>query len=73
MEEKERNEFQERIGVGEKQHRYGRHAGKAQTLPVKREDNGKIGGEITKHWDGRQDATVFAPQVTKRAKIGEPT
>jgi hypothetical protein len=69
--EDNRNEFQKRIGVGEKQVRYGVHAGKTQKLPVRREDNGKVGGEITKHWDGRQDATVFAPQVVKQSKVGE--
>ncbi len=73
MEEPELNEFQKRIGVGQKQQPFKLDSGPGskRTTPVKREDNGKVGGEITQHWDGRQDATVFAPQVTKKSKIGE--
>ena len=69
--EDNRNDFQRKIGVGEKQHRFGVHAGKTQTLPVKREDNGKVNGEIKQYWDGRQDATVFAPLTVKKSIIGE--
>ncbi len=54
-----RNEFQQHIGVGERQVRYGRYAGTARVEPVRREDDGRIGGRYTHHWDGRVDATVF--------------
>lgn len=54
-----RTDWQRRIGVGERQVGF-RHMGTARTEVVRREDNGKVGGEYTHHWDGRVDATVFA-------------
>lgn len=57
----ERNDFQKRIGVGERQHRFGRLAGQSRDLMVLDERTGEVGGKHTEHWDGRQDATVFAP------------
>lgn len=55
------NDFQRRIGVGERQNRYGRHAGTEKTTVVPREDNGKPAGKQVEHWSGRVDATAFAP------------
>lgn len=57
----DRNEFQRRIGVGERQHRYGRHVGTQKRTVLKREDDGKVAGVRTEHWSGRVDATAFAP------------
>ena len=56
----DRNEFQEKIGVGERQYLYGRHTGSSRDIIIKREDNGKIGGKQTEHWNGSVDCTVFA-------------
>lgn len=56
----DRNEFQKKIGVGERQYLYGRHAGSSRDIIIKREDNGKIGGKQTEHWNGSVDCTVFA-------------
>jgi hypothetical protein len=57
---KDKNEFQEKIGVGERQYIYGRHAGSTRDIIIKRDDNGKIGGKQTEHWNGSVDCTVFA-------------
>lgn len=56
-----RNDFQRRIGVGERQHRFGRHVGTAKTIVVPREDNGRPAGTQTEHWSGRVDAKAYAP------------
>lgn len=53
-----RTEWQKHIGVGERQVVYGRHAGTSRDIPVRREDNGKVGGKQTEHWDGSVDATA---------------
>lgn len=66
-----KSEWQEKVGVGERQNRYGKHAGSAQEVPVYREDNGKLGGKQVNHWDGRQDATIIAPTLVKDAVTGE--
>lgn len=55
-----REQWKRRMGVGEPQRRFGRHVGKPKAEVVHREDNGKIGGIQTYHWDGRVDAKVFA-------------
>ena len=69
-----RSEFQERIGVGERQHLFGRHAGTTRTRPVINDDGssrGQAGGTHTDHWDGRMDATVkpntLRAQVSRKA------
>lgn len=64
--EDHRNEFQKRIGVGERQYRYGRYVGKSKTTPVRRDDNGKVGGYQTEHWSGRVDAKVLADTIELR-------
>jgi hypothetical protein len=55
----EKNDFQKKIGVGESQYVYGRRAGSSRDIPVYREDNGKIGGKQTEHWNGSVDCTVY--------------
>lgn len=62
---KHRNEFQRRIGVGERQYRYGRYVGTSKDIQVRREDNGKLAGKQTEHWDGSVDATVY-PETARR-------
>lgn len=54
-----RSEWQRHIGVGERQVGSRLH-GTSLVVPVQREDNGKVGGQYTHHWDGRVDATVYA-------------
>lgn len=59
--EDERNEFQQRIGVGERQHLYGRHVGTIRHRPVVADDGplrGHVVGSQTDHWSGRVDATI---------------
>ena len=36
---------------------------RSRRVPVLHEENGRIGGMQIEHWDGRQDAVVFAPMV----------
>lgn len=67
----DRTEWQERIGVGEKQVNYGVHAGTSLEIPKYREDNGKLGGKQVEHWDGRVDATIIAPTIVKNLTTGE--
>ncbi len=60
------NEFQRRIGVGERQNCYGRHAGKTNTQPVVSDDGPLRGREVgsrTEHWSGRVDAQVKAASI----------
>lgn len=38
--------------------------------PVQNEETGKVAGFHTVHWDDRQDATVFAPEV--KLKVATP-
>lgn len=59
----DKSDWQQRIGVGERQVRYGVHAGTAKDIPVYREDNGRLGGKQTEHWDGHVDATIIAPTL----------
>lgn len=68
----DRNDFQKRIGVGERQYRYGRHVGTNKHIPVRNEDTGTLGGVQTEHWSGRVDATVFARRINRpRPKTSE--
>lgn len=60
---RDRSAWQTRIGVGERQVRYGVLAGTVKDIPVFREDNGQLGGKQTEHWDGRVDATIIAPTL----------
>lgn len=69
----EQNDFQKWIGSGEKQFVYGKHVGTAKDILIYREDNGKLGGKQTEHWDGHVDATVIAPHVKKNLTTGEVT
>jgi hypothetical protein len=38
-------------------------------VPVTDERDGGVAGFHTQHWDGRQDATVFAKAKTVNAKV----
>ena len=67
----EKNEFQKRIGVGERQYVYGRHANTSKEIEIRREDNGEIGGKQTEHWDGSVDCTVYAK--TKELVLNKKT
>lgn len=68
-----KTEWQKRIGVGERQNRYGRHAGTSKEILKYREDNGKLGGKQIEHWDGRVDANILAPMIVRNATTGEVT
>lgn len=54
-----RTNWQKRIGVGERQHVYGRVAGTDERIPVRREDNGRKAGEQINHWDGSVSAIAM--------------
>lgn len=54
----DRSDWQERMGVGERQYLFGRHAGGTNTKTITNELDGKPGGKTVEHWDGRQDAVV---------------
>lgn len=56
--DEDRETWQRRMGVGERQSRHHVVAGTQHVEPVRREDNGKVGGFYTHHWSGRTDATV---------------
>lgn len=64
-----RSAWQEKIGVGERQVRYGVHAGGSIDIPAYREDNGQLGGKHTEHWDGHVDATIIAPTLDLTGKF----
>lgn len=60
------NEFQRRIGVGERSRIGLKHQGGTKTTQVVREEGstrGSVAGTTTEHWDGRRDSTVLAPTV----------
>ena len=61
------------MGVGERQSRYGAHVDTVKTTYVKREDNGKLAGTQTEHWDDRVDANILAPTIIKNSRTGEVT
>lgn len=64
-----RNDFQQRIGVGERQYLYGRHVGTTKKTPVPHERDGKVGGYQIEHWSGRVDAEVKARTVKLKATV----
>src|SRR5688572_27287975 len=69
-----RTEFQKKIGVGERQYRFGKHSGTNNVKPVVIEEGsraGKVGGYQTEHWSGRVDATVLAPSITLKTQTQE--
>lgn len=64
-----RSDWQRRLGVGERQHLYGRHAGGTNTSAVIADDGPRRGtavGTTTEHWSGRVDATATAPVIHHR-------
>lgn len=65
-------EWQQRIGVGQRQHHYGRHVGTTNTTPVVSDDGPLQGlqvGEQTEHWSGRVDAKVTAATLSVNPNI----
>ena len=68
-----RNAFQERIGVGEPCYSFttakGRSPRKRAVIREEGDNRGKVGGFQTDHPDGRMDAQVFAPTVTRRGEV----
>ncbi len=60
-------QFRERIrSVG-----FGLRSGQSETRVVMSDDAPMIAGRVTEHWDGRQDATVFAQPVNLTAAAQE--
>jgi hypothetical protein len=60
------------VGVQTLQIKHG--ANPVQRVPVIADDGARAGQTVGKqdvHWDGRQDSTVFAPQVNVQAKTKE--
>lgn len=47
------------MGVGERQHVYGRVAGTDERINLRREDNGRKAGEQINHWDGSVSAVAM--------------
>lgn len=64
-----RNDWQRRMGVGERQHVFGRVAGTDERIPVKREDDGGRAGTQINHWDGSQSAIATPRTVTPRGEL----
>jgi hypothetical protein len=60
------SKWQETIGEG---FGTGKHKGEKRKVPVTDERDGGVAGFHTQHWDGRQDATVFAKAKTVNAKV----
>jgi hypothetical protein len=48
-----------------------RKRGQKEKVPVIDEDTGKVGGYHTKHWDGKQDANIFAKPIAVKGKTRE--
>ena len=66
------NDFQERIGVGERQHVFGRRAGTNRVTPVVAEVGpmrGRVTGTQTEHWSGRVDACVTPAAVKLKTSV----
>jgi hypothetical protein len=68
----DRSEFQRRLGVGERQHPYGRRVGTDKRVNVIREDDGRVGGYHTHHWDGSVSATVRPDPIRKVGNTRSP-
>lgn len=63
-------EWQRKIGVGERQVRYGIHAGTVKHTRVLRED-GKLSGVQSEHWSGRVDARIIPPTIYPQTRTNE--
>lgn len=64
-------EWKRRVGVGRPSsafRRMGSGPGSSRSTPVAREDKPGVAGVRTEHWDGRQDATVFAEHTRVQGK-----
>lgn len=46
-----------------------RKTGQTERKPVQNELTGGVAGYHDVHWDGRQDATVFAPAVSTKGEV----
>lgn len=68
------NEFQKRIGVGERSRIGLKHKGTTRVTPVQREEGmerGTVGGKKIEHWDGRVDAVARPKPVKLTASRSE--
>lgn len=68
---KERNSFQEHIGVGETHYGLGRTGPTRQRVTIAEEGprKGKTAAINTDHADGRSDAQVFVDTVKRRVSL----
>ncbi len=60
------------VGVQTLQIKYGKNP--VEKVPVVADDGARAGrtvGQKAEHWDGRQDATVYAPKLTIETKARE--
>jgi len=60
------NDFQERVGVGQRSRIGLRQQGSARTTAITREEGhsrGEQAGSTTEHWDGRVDSAVTPAPV----------
>lgn len=48
-----------------------RKLGQSEKVPVINDDNGKIAGHHTVHWDGKQDANAYLSPIAVKAKTRE--
>lgn len=69
----DRTPWQEHIGVGEPSRAFVRHGDTRRREVITEEGphRGTVGGYLTDHKDGRQDAHVFAPLITTQASPKE--
>lgn len=68
------NEWQQKIGVGERSRVSLSQAGTSRRRDVVVQEGpnrGRVGGHHTDHWDGRVDATVLAPVIRRTMKESE--
>ena len=68
-----RNDFQRRIGVGERSNAFARKGPTRRRRVIREEgpNRGTVGGYHTDHKDGRQDAHVYAEAVSLRGTARE--
>jgi len=59
----DKESFKKKIGTGQRQYLYGRHAGTTRDIPVRCDDTGRLAATQTEHWSGRMDANVYAPAI----------
>lgn len=70
MEGETKEQWQERMGIGQRSVGIGpRHIGTERKTPVLADATGKQVGFHTEHWSGRQDATVTSASVTLNPEL----